>query len=164
MRLTQDDESVSCICVNLSMQMIENGVVDRSDACAAIQRDLNRWEKWEERYSQSWTTRNAEPCNWEGIAPCTPVHAGDWLARKQLRNKGLAGHSEQQVTSEPVIWPCSKGGKQYLNCISKCSSWREAIFNRYSRLVKTSRVFCPSLGSPVQRTWTYWSKPSERPL
>lgn len=65
-----------------------------------------------------------------------PVPAGDWLAKKQLCNKGLAGHPEQQVTSEPVIWPCSKRGKQYLCCISKCSSWREVIFKHYSRLVR----------------------------
>lgn len=132
------------------------GVVDASHSCAAAQRDLNRWEKSEERRHTKLSKgkRRALPL---GSSSHAPVRDGERLAGKQLCSKGLTARSEQQVAPEPVTCPCSRGGQQDQGCISRyiTCKWREAIPPLWSALVRHLEQ-CPVWGSPApRRKWTY---------
>jgi len=49
-------------------------VVDGPDGCAAIQKDLDRLEKWANRKLIKFNKGNAKSCSWGGMTPCTSTH------------------------------------------------------------------------------------------
>ncbi|GAB0204926.1 mitochondrial enolase superfamily member 1 [Grus japonensis] len=83
------------------------GVTDTPEHCAAIQRDVNRLEKWASRNLMRFRKRKCKVLHW---GEEQTFHDGGHPARTQLFRKGPGGPGGNEIDHEPALYPCSKEG------------------------------------------------------
>ena len=117
---------------------------------AAIQRDLDRLEKWADRNrmeSNKWSTK---PCPWWGTTPGTNVCWGSpsWRAPWHKRTWGSCWTNKLNMSRQCVL--TAKKANGILGCIrtSVVSRSREVILPLYSALVRPHLECCVQFQAP----------------
>ncbi|PKU46738.1 rna-directed dna polymerase from mobile element jockey-like [Limosa lapponica baueri] len=84
------------------------GAVDTPDRCAAIQKDLKRYEKWADTNLRKFSKGKSQVLH---VSRNNPVQVGGKLAGKQLCREGPQGPGGQ-ADHEPAKCPCQKDVQQ----------------------------------------------------
>ncbi|PKU31259.1 hypothetical protein llap_18436 [Limosa lapponica baueri] len=118
------------------------GQADTRDGCAAIERDLNRLEKWPDRNLLEF---NRGECQVLHLGRNNPVHqsrAGDQLAGKELSRRELGVPGERQAEYEAAH--AAINVNSILSCIRESipSKSRKVIIPFHSALVRLHLECC----------------------
>ncbi|PKU47403.1 hypothetical protein llap_2305 [Limosa lapponica baueri] len=136
------------------------GAVGKLEGRDAIQRDLDRLERWAHENLMKF---NKAKCKVLCLGHSNPKHkyrlGGEWTeSRPAEKNLGVLVDEKLNMT-----WQCALAA-QPANCILRCikrsaaSRTRGVILPLYSTLVRPHLESCVQLWSPQHRTWTCWNE------
>ncbi|PKU29215.1 rna-directed dna polymerase from mobile element jockey-like [Limosa lapponica baueri] len=117
------------------------GVADKSEGCAAIQKDLDRLEKWADRNLMKF---NKGKCQVLHLGRNNPIHQHMLQAAQlesSLAEKDLGVLVGTRLNMSQQCALVAKKANGILGCIRSCiaSSLREVILSFYSVLVRHKR-------------------------
>jgi len=126
-------------------------VINTPQGCAAIQRHLDRLERWADT---SLLKFNTGKCQVLHLGRNNPIH------RCRLGTNQLESNFAGKELVDSMLSMSQQSMSQ-----GNASKSREVILCLCSALVRRTAVLCPELGTPVQESsrGIYWSRSTEGP-
>ncbi|KAK4806805.1 LOW QUALITY PROTEIN: hypothetical protein QYF61_005601, partial [Mycteria americana] len=138
------DDGAECTLSKFAGDTKVGGVADMAEDRAAIQRDLNRLEKWADRNLMKFNKGKGKVLPLGRNNPRHQYMLGATQLECSSAEKDLGGPDGHQVEHEPATCPCHKEGKRR----SVASRSRKTILPLYSALVRSHLEYCVQFQAP----------------
>ncbi|KAK4806791.1 hypothetical protein QYF61_005587 [Mycteria americana] len=132
------DDGAECTLSKFAGDTKVGGVADMAEDRAAIQRDLNRLEKWADRNLMKFNKGKGKVLPLGRNNPRHQYMLGATQLECSSAEKDLGGPDGHQVEHEPATCPCHKEGKRS----------RKTILPLYSALVRSHLEYCVQFQAP----------------